>query len=84
MSTCLRPWSPIVVSSVQLRAKRHPNVEDNVTIYPNATILGGDTTIGARSTIGANVFLMKSVPPDMLYALGEQELRVLDKKERGK
>jgi serine O-acetyltransferase len=64
--------------------KRHPNVEDNVTIYPNATILGGDTTIGARSTIGANVFLMKSVPPDMLYALGEQEHRVHDKKERRK
>jgi serine O-acetyltransferase len=64
--------------------KRHPNVEDHVTIYPNATILGGDTTIGARSTIGANVFLMKSVPPDMLYALGEQEHRVQDKKERKK
>ena len=64
--------------------KRHPNVEDHVTIYPNATILGGDTTIGARSTIGANVFLMKSVPSDMLYALGEQEHRVQDKKERKK
>lgn len=64
--------------------KRHPNVEDNVTIYPNATILGGDTTIGARSTIGANVFLMKSVPPDMLYALGEQEHRVQDKTTRRK
>lgn len=64
--------------------KRHPNVEDYVTVYPNATILGGDTTIGARSTIGANVFLMHSVPADMLYALGEQELRVHDKKERRK
>ena len=31
--------------------KRHPNVEDNVTIYPNATILGGDTTIGARTIV---------------------------------
>ncbi|MGY8690857.1 MAG: serine O-acetyltransferase, partial [Verrucomicrobiales bacterium] len=30
--------------------KRHPNVEDNVTIYANAIILGGDTTIGANST----------------------------------
>jgi serine O-acetyltransferase len=64
--------------------KRHPNVEDHVTIYPNATILGGDTTIGARSTIGANVFLMKSVAPDMLYALGDQEHRVQDKtRKRG-
>ena len=29
--------------------KRHPTVEDDVTIYPNSTILGGDTVIGARS-----------------------------------
>jgi serine O-acetyltransferase len=64
--------------------KRHPNVEDNVTIYPNATILGGDTTIGARSTIGANVFVMQSVPPDTLMALGEQEHRVHNKKSRRK
>lgn len=42
--------------------KRHPDVEDNVTIYPNSTILGGETVIGANSTIGANVFLMQSVP----------------------
>ena len=64
--------------------KRHPNVEDCVTIYPNATILGGDTTIGARSTIGANVFVMKSVAPDTLMALGDQEHRVHDKKQRRK
>lgn len=42
--------------------KRHPRVEDYVTIYANATILGGDTTIGKGTTIGANVFLMESVP----------------------
>lgn len=44
--------------------KRHPNVEDDVTIYSGATILGGKTTIGARSVIGANVWLTHSVPPD--------------------
>jgi hypothetical protein len=42
--------------------KRHPDEENNVTIYPNSTILGGETIIGANSTIGANVFLMQSVP----------------------
>lgn len=62
--------------------KRHPNVEDHVTIYPNVTVLGGDTTIGARSTIGANVFLMNSIPPDTLLALEDQEHRVHDKKTR--
>src|SRR5205809_6146907 len=35
--------------------KRHPTVEDDVTIYPNSTVLGGETVIVARSTIGGNV-----------------------------
>lgn len=43
--------------------KRHPTLEDNVTIYSGATILGGDTVIGAGSVVGGNVWLMKSVPP---------------------
>ena len=60
--------------------RRHPRVEDDVTIYPNGTILGGDTTIGARSTIGANVFLMKRVSPDTLLVRGEQIQSRLDKK----
>jgi len=42
--------------------KRHPTIEDNVTIYSGATILGGDTVIGRNSTIGGNVFITKSVP----------------------
>jgi serine O-acetyltransferase len=43
--------------------KRHPTIEDNVTIYSGATILGGDTVIGQGSTIGGNVWLVHSVPP---------------------
>ena len=43
--------------------KRHPDVQDNVTIYAGATILGGDTVIGAGSEIGGNVWLTHSVPP---------------------
>jgi serine O-acetyltransferase len=43
--------------------KRHPTIEDNVTIYAGATILGGATVIGAGSTIGGNVWLTESVPP---------------------
>ncbi len=42
--------------------KRHPNIEDSVTIYAGATILG-DITIGHHSTIGGNVWLTTSVPP---------------------
>jgi serine O-acetyltransferase len=59
--------------------KRHPNVEDNVTIYPNSTILGGETVIGANSTIGANVFLMQSVPPHSLVVYEETQLSIRSK-----
>jgi serine O-acetyltransferase len=43
--------------------KRHPTVEDDVTIYAGAKILGGETVIGAGSVIGGNVWLTESVPP---------------------
>ncbi len=43
--------------------KRHPTLEDGVTIYAGATILGGDTVIGAGSIVGGNVWLTSSVPP---------------------
>lgn len=59
--------------------KRHPDVEDGVTIYPNATVLGGETVIGKDSTIGGNVFLMHSVPPDSLVLFEEARVRVLSK-----
>jgi serine O-acetyltransferase len=45
------------------KEKRHPTIEDNVTIYAGATILGGDTVIGHDSVIGGNVWLVQSVPP---------------------
>ncbi len=60
--------------------KRHPNVEDWVTIYPNSTVLGGETVIGERSTIGANVFLMHSVPAQSLVYYEETQLKVLSKR----
>jgi len=43
--------------------KRHPTLEDHVTVYAGASILGGDTVIGAGSTISGGVFLTHSVPP---------------------
>jgi serine O-acetyltransferase len=43
--------------------KRHPDLEDQVTVYPNATILGGGTRIGHHSAIGGSVWLTHSVAP---------------------
>lgn len=60
--------------------KRHPNVEDKVTIYPNATVLGGQTTIGEGSTVGANVFLRQSVPAGSFVSNETEYLRVIDKR----
>lgn len=62
--------------------KRHPTVEDDVTIYPNSTVLGGETVIGARSTIGGNVFLVQSVPPDSLVYYEEKQLQIVPKHKR--
>jgi len=44
--------------------KRHPTIEDDVTIYANATILGGSTVIGRGSIIGGSVWITQSVPPE--------------------
>jgi serine O-acetyltransferase len=43
--------------------KRHPTIEDEVTIYAGATILGGETVIGRGSVIGGNVWITESIPP---------------------
>ena len=62
--------------------KRHPTLEDGVTIYANATIVGGDTVIGAGSTIGASVFLMHGVPPHSLVLMDDVKLKVVPKADR--
>jgi serine O-acetyltransferase len=43
--------------------KRHPTVEDDVTIYAGSTILGGETVIGRGSVVGGNVWLTSTVEP---------------------
>ena len=62
--------------------KRHPTLEDRVTIYANATIVGGDTVIGAGTTVGANVFLMHSVPADSLVLMDDLRVSVTTKRDR--
>ena len=62
--------------------KRHPTLEDRVTIYAGATIMGGDTVVGEGSTIGASVFLTGSVPPHSLVVQEDANVKVLSKKDR--
>ena len=60
-------------------AKRHPTIEDNVTISPGATILGGKTVIGANSTVGGNVFRIHSVPANSLVIAEDVSVKVMKK-----
>lgn len=60
--------------------KRHPTIEDNVTIYSGASILGGETVIGHDATIGGNCFITSSVPPYTKVNVKNQEM-VLGKGE---
>ncbi len=59
--------------------KRHPTIEDDVTIYPNASILGGDTVIGEGSVIGGNVWLTESVPRYTRVTIESPTLQLLQK-----
>lgn len=53
--------------------KRHPTIEDNVTIYAEATILG-NVTIGKGAVIGGNVWIKESVPPGVTVSSPHADL----------
>ena len=56
-------------------AKRHPTIEDGVTIYAGATILGA-VTIGKKSVIGGNVWLTESTEPGTKITIATPELTI--------
>jgi serine O-acetyltransferase len=67
---CVRLYHGVTLGSFSPRRgqtirglKRHPTIEDDVTIYPGATILGGDTVIGRGSVVNGNAYVTSSVPP---------------------
>lgn len=62
--------------------KRHPTIEDDVTIYAGATILGGDTVIGRGALIGGNVFITSSVPPLNQVSAEPPKLKYRDRRPR--
>jgi serine O-acetyltransferase len=65
--------------------KRHPTIEDDVTIYAEATILG-DVKIGRGAVIGGNVWIKESVPPGMTVTSPGPELVYTERrpKRRGR
>jgi serine O-acetyltransferase len=54
--------------------KRHPTLEEDVTVYSGASILGGDTVIGKGVVIGSNVFISKPVPAGAKVTVKNPEL----------
>ena len=62
--------------------KRHPTIEDNVTIYSGASILGGETVIGHDVVIGGNCFITASIAPESRVNVKNQEA-LLRKNEAG-
>ena len=60
--------------------KRHPTVEDNVTVYSGASILGGETVIGEGAVIGGNAFVLESVEKGARVSVKPPELIVKNKK----
>ncbi|MCU0915947.1 MAG: serine acetyltransferase [Planctomycetes bacterium] len=62
--------------------KRHPTIEDDVTIYAEATILG-DVTVGKGAVIGGNTWIKESVPPGMTVWSPQPDL-VYRKRETGR
>jgi len=62
--------------------KRHPTIEDDVTIYAGATILGGDTIIGKGAVIGGNVFITSSVPPLNQVSAEPPKLKYRDRRPK--
>ena len=63
--------------------KRHPTIEDNVTIYAEATILG-DITIGRGAIIGGNTWVKEPVPPGVTVASPNPDLVVRKHKTKAK
>lgn len=66
------------VSKEKAGKKRHPSIEDNVTIYAGSTILGGKTVIGTNSIIGGNAWLTESIEPHSVV-LNKSEVFVKNK-----
>ncbi len=62
--------------------RRHPTIEDKVTIYANATILGGETVIGRESVIGGGAFITNSIPEKTRVSVTPPDLSIKNEAKR--
>lgn len=60
--------------------KRHPTIENYVTIYSNSTILGGDTVIGERCILGSNTYITTSIDPHSIVTIAMKDLKITKRK----
>lgn len=65
---------------VLTQTKRHPTIEDGVTVGAGAKILG-PVVIGANSAVGANAVVTKDVPPESIAVGIPAKLRPKKKDE---
>ena len=87
----MKIYQGVTLGALSLRAgqklkgkKRHPTVEDNVTIYSNASVLGGETVVGEGSVIAGSTFVTESIPPNSRVTLRNQNVDVrVPEKKRG-
>lgn len=58
-----------------LQAKRHPTLDDRVTIWAGASVLGGDTFVGHDSEVGTNVTVTQSLEAESILWREKQHLK---------
>lgn len=58
--------------------KRHPTLEDGVTVYSGATVLG-DITIGKNAVIGGNAWVISDVAPNTQITIRPPEQKIRSK-----
>ncbi|MDR3278572.1 MAG: serine acetyltransferase [Oscillospiraceae bacterium] len=82
IGNCVKIYQGVTLGGLSTRGgqqlsqvKRHPTIEDDVTIYSGASILGGGTVIGEGVVIGANTFITKSVPKGTRVSIRNPELQ---------
>ena len=81
IGNCVKIYQGVTLGALSTRGgqslqgkKRHPTIEDDVTVYSSTTILGGETVIGKGAVIGANTFITRSIAPGTRVSIKTPDL----------